>query len=197
MNRSTYIRRGVATGIAGAGLALGGLGVATAAEDGSQSDTSAPAASSSTDAGSPERSRGARGPGHGPGGGHGLAAPELAEALGVSEAELQSALESVRERLEPSQSDRSTPPSEDELEERRDQVADALAEELDLSAAEVTAAFEELREGLDEERRTALGERLDEAVSAGDLTAEDRASVLKAFDVGVLGGGPGGDRGAR
>ncbi len=188
MNRSTNIRRGVATGIAGAGLAMGGIGIASAADDGAQSDSSTPAASSATDTGSAERGQRGRGPGRG----HGLGGPDLAEALGVSETELQSALESVREQLEPSQTrDRSTPPADGEREERRGQMIDALAEELDLSAAEVTAAFEELQQGRADERRTALGDRLDEAVSEGDLTAEDRASVLKAFDAGVLGGGPG------
>ena len=196
MNRSTNIRRGVATGIAGAGLAMGGIGIASAADDGAQSDSSTPAASSVTDTGSAER--GQRDRGHGPGRGHGLGGPDLAEALGVSESELQSALESVREQLEPSQTgDRSTPPADGEREERRGQMIDALAEELDLSADEVTAAFEELQQGRADERRTALGDRLDEAVSEGDLTAEDRASVLKAFDAGVLGGGPEGDRGGR
>ncbi len=193
MNRSTIIRRGVATGIAGAGLAVGGIGIASAADDGAQSDSSTPAPSSATDNGSPKH--GDRG--RGPGGGHMLGGPELAEALGVSETELQSALESVREQLEPSQTDRSTPPTDGEREERRDQMIDALAEELDLSAAEVTTAIEELQQARADERRTALGDRLDEAVTAGDLTTEDRASVLKAFDAGVLGGGRGGDRGAR
>ncbi len=193
MNKSTIIRRGVVTGIAGAGLAVGGLGIASAADDGAQSDSSTPAASPSTDNGSPER--GDRG--RGPGGGHGLGGPELAEALGVSETELQSALDSVREQLEPSQIDRSTPPTDGEREERRDQMIDALAEELDLSAAEVTTAIEELQQARADERRTALGDRLDEAVTEGDLSTEDRASVLKAFDAGVLGGGREGDHGAR
>lgn len=188
MNRSTIIRRGLATGIAGAGLAVGGLGIAWAADDGAQSDSSTSAASYSADTGFPERGDRGHGRGHGPGGGHGVGGPELAEALGVSETELQSALESVREQLEPSQADRSTPPADGELEERRDQMIDALAEELDLSAAEVTAAFAELQQERADERRTALGDRLDEAVTAGDLTTEDRASVLKAFDAGVLGG---------
>ncbi len=196
MNTSTNIRRGVAAGIAGTGLALGGLGIASAAEDDTQSDSSTFSASSAADTGAAERSRGDRG--HGPGRGHELGGADLAEALGVSETELQSALESVREQLQPSQTeDRSTPPTDDERDERRGQMIDALAAELDLSAAEVTAAFEELQQDHADERRTALGDRLDEAVSEGDLTAEDRASVLKAFDAGVLGGGPGGDRGAR
>ncbi len=196
MNTSINIRRGVAAGIAGTGLALGGLGIASAAEDGTESASSAPAASSATTTGSQEVSP--RDHGHGPGRGHGLGGPELAEALGVSETELQSALGSVREQLEPSQAgDRSTRPTDGELDERRGQMIDALADELDLSAAEVTAAFEELQQGRADERRTTLEDRLDEAVSEGDLTAKDRTSVLKAFDAGVLGGGSGGDRGAR
>ncbi len=192
MNRSTNIRRGVATGIAGAGLALGGFGIASAAEDGVESDSSSPAAGSAAGTGSAERSD----RGHGPGRGHGQSGPELAEALGVSETELQAALESVREQLEPSRADRSTRPADGEREERRGQMIDALADELGLSAAEVTSAFEELQQGLADERRTELGDRLDEAVSEGDLTAADRTSVLKAFDAGVLGGGPRGERGA-
>ncbi len=196
MNTSTNIRRGVAAGIAGTGLALGGLGIASATEDGTQSGSSTPAASSATDAGSAERGQGDRGRGQGRG--HRLGGPDLAEALGVSEAELHASLESVREQLEPSQTeDRSARPTDGELDERRGQTIDALAEELDLSAADVTAAFEELQQGRADERRTSLGDRLDEAVSEGELTAEDRACVLKAFDAGVLGGGPGGDRGAR
>ncbi len=194
MNRSTTIRRGVATGIAGAGLALGAIGIASAAEDDAQSDSSTLAASSATDTGSAERSERDRGLGAGRGHGHGPGGPELAEALGVSETELESALESVREQ---SQTDRSAPPTDGELEERRDQMIDALAEELGLSTAEVASAIEERQQGLADERRTVLSDRLDEAVSDGDLTAEDQASVLKAFDVGVLGGGPGGERGAR
>ncbi len=192
MNRSTNIRRGVASGIAGAGLVLGGIGIASAADDEAQSDSSTPAASSAADAESAERSE--RGRGHGAGRGHGPGGPELAEALGVSETKLQSALESVREQ---SRTDRSTPPADGEREERRDQMTDALAEELGLSAAEVASAFEERRQDRADERRTSLSDRLDEAVSEGDLTAGDQASVLKAFDAGVLGGRSGGERGAR
>ena len=197
MNRSTIIRRGVATGIAGAGLAVGALGVASAADGGGQSDGSTPAASSATDTGSLERGDRDRGQDRDPGAGRGLGGAELAEALGVSETELQTALESVREQLEPPQTDPSTPPAEGEREERHDQMIDALAAELDLSAAEVTAAIEQVQQDRSAEWRSALGDRLDEAVTAGDLTTEDRASVLKAFDAGVLGGGPERGRGAR
>ena len=192
MNRSTNIRRGVATGIAGAGLTLVGIGIASAAEDEAQSVSSTLASSSATDTGSAEHSE--RDRGHGEGRGHGPGGPELAEALGVSETELESALESVREQ---SQTDRSTPPANGELKERRDQMINALAEELGLSTAEVASAFEERQQGRADERRTVLSDRLDEAVSEGDLTAEDQASVLKAFDAGVLGGTSGGERGAR
>ena len=77
------------------------------------------------------------------------------------------------------------------------ELAAALAEELGLDAAEVTAALAEVHEARGTEARAALSDRLDEAVDAGDLTAADKASVLKAFDAGVLGGRPGGRPGRR
>ncbi len=40
------------------------------------------------------------------------------------------------------------------------------------------------------EARARLVERLDDAVAEGDLTAADKASVLKAFAAGVIGTGP-------
>lgn len=59
---------------------------------------------------------------------------------------------------------------------------------LGIDAAKVTAAFDELRAERQAEARAAFGARLDEAVKAGKLTEADKASVLKAFDAGVLGG---------
>lgn len=180
MNTSTMIRTAVAAGVAGAGLAVGGVALASA-DDG--------ATTVSTRAEAPDH--GGRGPG-GPGGpgGH-VDAASLADALGVSEEDLTAALEAVHEELRPSDdADRSGPPSEAEREERAAALAAALAAELDLDEAEVTAALEQVREDRSAERRDALVERLDEAVDDGDLTAEDKESVLKAYDAGVLGGHP-------
>lgn len=184
MNRTMNIRRGVAVAIAGAGLAVSGLGIASAADQ-TSSDNSSPTAGTAADIGA-ERGNRHGGPGHGDGSRFG---PELAEALGVSEDDLRSALDAVRDQLEPP-ADWSAPPTDEQLEERRGQMIASLAAELDLTDAEVSAAFDEVQQERMDERRTAMDERLDDAVTAGDLTTEDRISVLKAFDAGVFGGGP-------
>ena len=59
---------------------------------------------------------------------------------------------------------------------------------LGIDESTVSDALETLRDAAETERRTALGERLDQAVEDGDLTDADKESVLKAFDAGVLGG---------
>ena len=66
-----------------------------------------------------------------------------------------------------------------------------LAKELGIDEAKVTAALEKVKAAHEAEHKTELTARLDAAVTAGDLTASDKASVLKAFDAGVLQGGPG------
>ena len=134
MEKNAVVRTAIAAGVAGLGLSVGAVALASA----DSADESRPAAVVATD----------RGPGgHGPGG-HG-----------------------------PGRHD--------------DQRVADLAEALDLSEEKVAAALEDLRAAHEAEERTALSERLDAAVEAGDLTAADKASVLKAFDAGVL-GGPGG-----
>jgi hypothetical protein len=115
----------------------------------------------------------------------------------VTEEELETAFDSIRDELAPDAADREadpgtdpdrTPPPEAEVEERRAALAAALAEALGLTEADVTAALDEVGAAHDAERRGELGERLDEAVAAGELTAADQQSVLTAFDAGVLGG---------
>lgn len=181
MEKSTLARTLVAGGIAGLGLSLGGVALATA-DDGANDDA---------------------GPGRP---GHGEvrfahADDALAEELGVSEEALQDALEAIKGDLRdearvapPEDGERPQPPSEEELEERRAAFAEALAEELGIDVAKVEAALDAVREEHEAERRERIAQRLDEAVEAGDLTAADKASVLKAYDAGVLGGpgfGPG------
>jgi len=186
MEKSTAVRTAIAAGVAGFGLSVGAVAMATSADD--TGGTSAATTSAADDGG---RGFGDRGPG-GPRGGE--RAAELAEALGVSEAKLEDALEAVHDELRPdapAEGEQPTPPTEEERAEREAAFAKALAEELDLSEAEVTAALEELHAAHAAEERAALAERLDTAVEDGDLTAADKASVLKAFDAGVL-GGPGG-----
>ena len=128
------------------------------------------------------------GPG-GPGGGE-----DLADALGVSEQKLRAAFREIRDDIKPSERP-DGPPTTAEREAHRDQLTAALAEELGLSEAKVEAAFEKVHKAHRAEHREALSERLDAAVDDGKLTQDDKASVIKAFDAGVL-GGPGG-RGLR
>lgn len=154
-------------------------------------------AADDTDSGSASASAAAgegRGPGgHGRGGAH-VDAAALAEALGVSEDELTTALDAVRDEMgpgngeKPADGERPTPPTEEERADRAAAFAKALAEELGIDESKVSDALETLRDAAETERRTALGERLDQAVEDGDLTDADKESVLKAFDAGVLGG---------
>lgn len=202
MNRSSTIRLGVAGTVAAAGLVIGGIGLASAADDDQPSDTSSSTASEGStgsatadDQRGPGRhGRGARGARGGPGGGPGDLS-SLAEALDVNEADLRSAFQAARAALKPDtdqgrDSDRSTPPTEAEREQRQEQFVTTLAAELDgVSAAQITAAMDEAQTAHRADRRAELGDRLSEAVAADDLTAEDRSSVLKAFDAGVLRGG--------
>ena len=123
-----------------------------------------------------------RGPG-GPGGGE-----DLAKALGVSEEKLRDAFEAVRDDVKPARRGFDGPPTAAQRDAMRDKLTAALAKELGLSEAKVEAAFEKVRKAHAAERRVALSDRLDDAVEDGTLTNDDKASVLRAFDAGVLGG---------
>ena len=81
--------------------------------------------------------------------------------------------------------------------QRQDELAGALATELGIDKAKVAAALEKVqnaqRAKATAERTAELKTRLDEAVKAGKLTADQAAAILKAAEAGVLpGGGPGG-----
>jgi hypothetical protein len=85
--------------------------------------------------------------------------------------------------------------------ERQTAFAEALAAELDLPVDQVTDAVtkvgEQLRAEHDSERQAALQDRLDEAVTNGDLTQEQADAMAAAAEAGVLGGrdGHGGHHG--
>jgi hypothetical protein len=167
-----------------AGAVAGG---ATAATLSASADDSGSGSSASTGVGE------GRGPGgHGRGGAH-VDSAALAEALGVTEDELETALDAVRDELEPgtaqrpADGERPAPPTEAEREERSAAFAKALADELGIDEAKVTDALEGLHEAARTEHRSELGERLDQAIEDGDLDDTDKASVLKAYDAGVLG----------
>lgn len=186
MDRSTFARTGIAGTVAAMGLAVGGIAMASAESD--TTDAVAGAAAATMHPG-----------GHGRGGGH--VAEALAEQLGLEEGVVREALVAVRDELGPDRGGAAprTAPTDEERAERRAAFAAALAEELEVSEAKVTAALAALAaEGeadLEERRadiRERLVERLDAAIEDGTLDASDKASVLKAFDADLLGGGPGG-----
>ena len=87
--------------------------------------------------------------------------------------------------------------------QRQDELAGALATELGIDKAKVAAALEKVqsaqREKATAERTAELKIRLDAAVKAGKLTADQAAAILKAAEAGVLPqggrGGPGGGHG--
>ncbi|MEI5675590.1 MULTISPECIES: hypothetical protein [unclassified Nocardioides] len=192
MDRSTLTRIGAAGAVAGLGLAVGGVALASA------ETTTAPSGTSSS-----------AHPG-GPRGDRGQDAEVLASELGLEESVVEEALTAVRDELRPEKSSdtdtRPTPPTEEERAERQAALVTALAARLDVSEAEVEAAYavvEEKREAERTERQAAsradLVTRLDEAVTAGTLTEADKASVLKAYDADLLAGpgGPGGPGGGQ
>ncbi|HWJ09526.1 MAG TPA: hypothetical protein VNS46_09145 [Nocardioides sp.] len=174
----------LAAGAVAGGVTAASLSANAADDTGTSSDTASATA-------------GERGPG-GPGG-HGWGGPgvdtaALATALGVSEDKLSDALDAVRETLRPDADSRPadgtepTPPTDEERAEREAAFVTALAEELGLGEAKVSDALETVRAAHEAEHRTELSDRLDQAVEDGDLTDADKASVLKAYDAGVLGG---------
>ena len=91
--------------------------------------------------------------------------------------------------------------------QRQDELAAALATELGLDKAKVAAALEKVQAARQSEvkadRIANLRTKLDAAVTAGTLTAEQRDAILKAAEAGVLpqggfgGHGPGGGRPGR
>ena len=173
MNTSTVLRTTIAGTVAAAGLAVGGIALASATTD------------SPPESGLVLAHEGRGGPGFR----IMFGGEDLAEALGVSEERLREAMEAIRDEVRPAERPAlGSPPSEVDRVELQANLAKALAEELDLSQAKVEAALEKVHEAHEAERRTHLGERLDEAVADGKLTAADKASVLKAYDAGVLGG---------
>lgn len=187
MQKTTLTRTLVAGGIAAAGLTVGGVAMASAG-----TGTAALTAGSAEYVVSFDDRRGSRGAGikdH--------LSEELAAELDLDEEKVADALEAVHEEVRPErveleEGEVPTPPTDAEIEERQKAFAAALAAELGISEAKVTAALDAIRTDARAEAREAFAERLDTAVADGDLTAADKASVLKAFDAGVLGGGPGG-----
>lgn len=179
MDRTTLARTAIAGTVAALGLAVGGVALASA--DSNEAPDIAVGAHPLHVAGD--------------------AAEVIAEELGLDEDVVEDALRAVHDELRPDRPDlsdgfRPELPSEEDLAERRAAFAAALAEELGVSEARVEAALEKLHEEAEEKAdelradlRERLVKRLDEAVEDGTLTEADKASVLKAYDAEVIGGG--------
>jgi Spy/CpxP family protein refolding chaperone len=183
----------VASAAAGA-LALGvGVGIAGfASADPTTTPSPNPSASAAADPGP-------GGPGHGGHrGGRGVAdtdlAEQLAEKLGVSEAEVTKALREIRDADRPAKpstapgADPSAKPTRPDPTEREAALAKALAEKLGIDEAKVTKAFDEIRAARQADRAAELKTRLDAAVKAGTLTQAEADAVTKAVEKGVIGG---------
>lgn len=159
-----------AGGLLAAGVLAGGIAAATFTAD------------AATDTGEQDRPRQVRmhaGP----------ESAELAKELGVSEDELRKAFEAIHDAVRPAEPPKG-PPSEADRKAMESKLAAELATELGISQDKVKSALAEQRQQMRADRRSALADRLAEAVEDGTLTSDDKASVLKAFDAGVLGGGP-------
>jgi ABC-type amino acid transport substrate-binding protein len=185
----------VASAAAGA-LALGiGVGVAGLA---SADPTTTPSANPSVSAPAAP-GWGGHGPdGHrgGPGRGafEGDLAKQLAEKLGVTEADVTKALQEVRDADRPAMpstapsSDPSAKPTRPDPAAREAALAKALAEKLGVDEARVTKAFDEIRAARQADRAAELKTRLDTAVKDGTLTQAEADAVTKAVEKGVIGG---------
>lgn len=181
-------------GVAGAAaVTLAGFGANAALAESSPTPSASSTAQpgEATPPGPAGEGPGRGGPGHGPRGMQGEEAKVLADALGLDQAKVQTAIEKVREANKPTEKPTAgTKPTDAEREAKRTAYVIALAKELGVSADDITDALEKVRGAHQAERKSDLTEKLDAAMKAGTLTQADKASVLKALDAGVLGGGP-------
>ena len=121
-----------------------------------------------------------------------------AGALGIALASSPALAEDPTPSPSASSSTAVKPDREAERAQRQDQLAAALATELGIDKAKVAAALEKVQTAqqaqFTAERTAELKTRLDAAVKAGTLTAEQSAAILKAAEAGVLPQGGGGGR---
>lgn len=138
-----------------------------------------------------------RGGRHGHGQRDGELASSLAEKLGLKEADVTAALKKARDASRPEKPSSTASPSAGTQTDRPDPaarqaaLAKSLAPELKVDEAKVAAALQELRTARDAGHKAELRTRLDDAVKAGKLTAEEADAVVKAADAGVIGYGGG------
>lgn len=176
-------------------LGLGGIAMANAQETPDTTTTQSQPAQG-TDSQGQNQNQGQGGPrGEKGGRGEGMAA-ELATALGVDEQKVSDALEEIRSENTQAENtqEKGTKPTEQDRQARDSEMASKLAEKLGVDRQKVTDAMTTVRTQHQQQETERLSTSLDQAVSAGTLTEADKASVLKAQQAGVLGGGHGGGR---
>ncbi len=201
MSISRKVSTTAAISVAGAGIVVGGIGLAAADDRGSGQDSATQTNARTAEGSAAGFTGSGEGRGHGRGhrGGPGEQSAGLAEALGLPESDVTAAMRAVRDQLRPeapAEGESRTPPTEAEREARRAEMAAALADELGVSVQKVTDALDSVAADRKAEVRSGLATRLDTAVADGSLTEADKQSVLKAFDAGVLGRGQHGPDGA-
>lgn len=183
----------VGLGIAAGTLAVGGIAGASLAQA-DPTATPTPTASGTAAPDSGQRDGRGKGGDHGQRGG-GVDAAALAEKLGLDEATVQGALDTLRDTLHAQRQDGTDPEgARPDRATQQQAMAEALASELGVSTEQVTTALTEIRADRDADRRTAFAAKLDQAVTDGTLTRAEADAVAKAADAGVIGydGGRGG-----
>lgn len=181
-------------------LGLGGIAMANAQETPDTTTTQSQPAQAGTDQGADAQGQNQnqnQNQGQGEKGGRGeRMAAELATALGVDEQKVSDALEEIRSENTQAENtqEKGTKPTEQDRQARDSEMASKLAEKLGVDRQKVTDAMTTVRTQHQQQETERLSTSLDQAVSAGTLTEADKASVLKAQQAGVLGGGHGGGR---
>jgi hypothetical protein len=178
LSRKKKITLGLSAAALAVGLGLGVTGMASA----TTTPTPTPSASSSA---ASDTSVDATGK-HGRGGDRGQLAADLATKLGVDEAKVTAALQTLRDANKPTTEATGTEP---DRAARDAALATSLAAALGVEESTVTTALAEIRTAGQAERAAALKTKLDAAVADATLTQAEADGVTKAVEQGVIGGG--------
>lgn len=109
----------------------------------------------------------------------------LAAKLGVTEADLETAVKAAR-KASSGEEKPTASPTDAERTARQEAFAKALAEELGIDEQKVSDAIAELRSAAAAERAATQKERLDRAVTDGSLTQAEADAVAKALEEGIV-----------
>ena len=177
MLKSRKVVLGAGAAAAAAAVSLGAAGMAFA-----ETTTTPEVTSSASSSAQPGGGFG----GHHGGRGGGFDTAALATKLGVDEAALTEALQTVRESVKSGAEATGERPDRSAM---NTALAAPLAEALGLDESAVQTALDELRSEKQAERSAELQDRLDAAVEDGTLMQEEADGAAKAIEEGVIGGG--------